>query len=78
MAEEVKALPETLVLIMEGGPSGAERVLEPLKDKNATDRLCTRVCEGQNRVWTGSQVMCFILFVLFGEDEQEYVANRIY
>lgn len=33
MVEEVKALPETLVLIMEGGPSGAEGLLEALKVK---------------------------------------------
>lgn len=35
MVEEVKALPETLVLIMEGGPSGAEGVFRGAEGKKA-------------------------------------------
>lgn len=42
VVEEVKALPETLVLIMEGGPSGAEGVFRGAEGKNTpqTNWVC--------------------------------------
>lgn len=76
MVEEVKALPETLVLIMEGGPSCAKWVLEVLKVKTCHGQTVrTQVRLGlvtmlvQNRAWTGSQVLC-------REGEQEYVVEK--
>lgn len=63
VVEEVKALPETLVLIMEGGPSSAEGVLEVLKVKTHRRQTgCTGMqgsCdfEAQNKAGTGPEVM---------------------